>query len=144
MEAIADVTALRPVLNALKAKGLVVSLTPEGRGHLVTHALYMPRELESLKAEAAAGGFSAPSEEPGHAAPAPVRTASPLAAVPAATPSAAAPNRVDTTALDALRQQVDSLQGQVAELRSEVSDLAAALHDATAELQRLKSDLGVG
>src|SRR5688572_4929475 len=51
MEPIADVAALRPVLESLKAKGLLVSLTSAGRGHVVTHALYEPREMEKLRAE---------------------------------------------------------------------------------------------
>lgn len=46
MEAIADLNALRPVLESLMRKGLVVSLTPEGRGQLVTHGLYEPHELK--------------------------------------------------------------------------------------------------
>ena len=49
MEPIADLAALRPVLDSLKSKGLVVALTPEGRGHVVTHALYKPREFDALK-----------------------------------------------------------------------------------------------
>ena len=54
MEPIADVAALRPVLASLKEKRLVLSLTSEGRGHVVTHNLYEPRELEKVRAEAAA------------------------------------------------------------------------------------------
>ena len=50
MEPIADLAALQPVLDSLKSKGLVVALTPEGRGHVVSHALYQPRELETLRA----------------------------------------------------------------------------------------------
>ena len=56
MEPIADLAALRPLLDSLKAKGLVVALTPEGRGHVVTHALYRPREMEALKAKYQGGG----------------------------------------------------------------------------------------
>src|SRR5688572_10356687 len=37
MEPITDLAALRPVLQSLKEKGLLVSLTSEGRGHVVTH-----------------------------------------------------------------------------------------------------------
>ena len=51
MEPLPDLAALRQVLASLKAKGLVVSLTPEGRGHVVAHALYPPREMERLQAE---------------------------------------------------------------------------------------------
>ena len=51
MDNIADLSALRTILSSLTAKGLVVSLTPEGRGHVVTHNLYKPRELENLRAK---------------------------------------------------------------------------------------------
>ncbi len=51
MDPIPDLAALRPVLESLKQKRLVVSLSPEGRGHVVTHALYKPAELEKLRAE---------------------------------------------------------------------------------------------
>jgi uncharacterized protein YceH (UPF0502 family) len=51
MEPIADLAALRSVLDGLKARGLVVSLTPEGRGHVVTHGLYRPPEMDRLRQE---------------------------------------------------------------------------------------------
>ena len=31
------------VLDSLKTKQLVIPLTPEGRGHVITHNLYQPR-----------------------------------------------------------------------------------------------------
>jgi uncharacterized protein len=40
MEPIKDLGELRPVLDSLNAKGLIVHLTPPGRGAVVTHALY--------------------------------------------------------------------------------------------------------
>src|SRR5688500_11825741 len=49
MEPIAAVSALRPVLEALKSKRLVISLTSLGRGHIVTHNLYEPQELEKQR-----------------------------------------------------------------------------------------------
>ena len=54
MEPIADLPALRTILASLRGKGLIVSLTPEGRGHALTHNLYEPRELERVKADYAA------------------------------------------------------------------------------------------
>jgi uncharacterized protein YceH (UPF0502 family) len=51
MEPIADVNALRPILGSLRQKGLVISLTSEGRGHVVSHALYPADELEKLRAQ---------------------------------------------------------------------------------------------
>ena len=55
MDPIPDLAALRPILESLKAKGLIVSLTHEGRGHVLTHALYLPEEMESLRARFASG-----------------------------------------------------------------------------------------
>ena len=66
MEPIKDLAELRPVLDSLRAKGLVVFLTPEGRGAIVTHTLYQEREMEKVRREAAA---SAPNDEPQVAAP---------------------------------------------------------------------------
>src|SRR5947207_47618 len=51
MEPIADLAALQPLLEGLMAKGLVIALTPEGRGQVVAHTLYQPSELERLRAE---------------------------------------------------------------------------------------------
>jgi len=66
MEPIADLNALRPVLCALMDKGLVVELTPEGRGQVVTHALYRPHELDELRTRyrEAASARPAASEAP--------------------------------------------------------------------------------
>ena len=50
MEPIADLTALRIVLQSLKDKQLLLELTPEGRGQVVSHNLYKDRELSELTA----------------------------------------------------------------------------------------------
>jgi len=55
MEPIADVAALRPILHSLQEKGLVISLTPEGRGQTVTHALHRPEELQKIRRNVASG-----------------------------------------------------------------------------------------
>jgi uncharacterized protein YceH (UPF0502 family) len=54
MEPIKDLGDLRPVLESLQAKGLVVFLTPEGRGAVVTHTLFQDREMDKVRREAAA------------------------------------------------------------------------------------------
>src|SRR5262249_19657021 len=41
MEPIKDLGELRPTLDALEKKGLIVYLTPHGRGCIVTHTLYL-------------------------------------------------------------------------------------------------------
>jgi uncharacterized protein YceH (UPF0502 family) len=52
MEPIKDLSELQPTLDALHAKGLIVYLSPPGRGSLVTHALFLERELEKVQREA--------------------------------------------------------------------------------------------
>jgi len=49
MEPIAGLSELRPILQALDDKRLVVSLTPEGRGQMITHGLYPDRELQESR-----------------------------------------------------------------------------------------------
>lgn len=55
MESIPDLNALKPILDGLLEKDLIVSLTPPGRGQIVTHNLYTPQRLEELKAQFATG-----------------------------------------------------------------------------------------
>ncbi|MFN8589352.1 MAG: DUF480 domain-containing protein [Candidatus Eisenbacteria bacterium] len=66
MEAIADLAALKPVVEGLVRRGLVIELTPPGRGQLVTHGLGLPGERQ--EAAALAAGAAMRSDEP-HAAP---------------------------------------------------------------------------
>jgi uncharacterized protein len=49
MEPIADLAALRTVLDSLRAKRLIIDITPPGRGQIISHALYEPEELERLR-----------------------------------------------------------------------------------------------
>ncbi|HEY2839339.1 MAG TPA: DUF480 domain-containing protein, partial [Pirellulales bacterium] len=62
MEPIADLSALRPLLESLTAKGLVQSLSPDGRGQVVTHTLYLPEEMEKVHRQHAAAGSTAANE----------------------------------------------------------------------------------
>ena len=72
MEPIAGISELRPIIDSLYAKGLLLYLTPPGRGCIVTHALYQERELEKLRTEhgnmnvevPVAAPVSAPAETP--------------------------------------------------------------------------------
>jgi uncharacterized protein YceH (UPF0502 family) len=49
METIADLSALKPIVDELVRRGLMLELTPPGRGQIVTHNLYPPEELEELQ-----------------------------------------------------------------------------------------------
>jgi len=64
MEPIADVAELKPIVDALVGRGLVVELTPPGRGQLVTHALYTAAEFEEQRRLHGAGAGRAESASP--------------------------------------------------------------------------------
>lgn len=61
MEPIKGLSELQPILDVLQSKGLLLYLTPPGRGCVVTHTLYREQELDKLRQEYAAG---APASEP--------------------------------------------------------------------------------
>ena len=53
MEPIADLAALKPIVDALLERGLMVELTPAGRGQVVSHKLYPAQELAELRSRCA-------------------------------------------------------------------------------------------
>ncbi len=63
MEPIADTNELKPVLDQLVDKRLVLELTPPGRGQVVTHNLYAERELQKVRDIVAAGGFAETADD---------------------------------------------------------------------------------
>ena len=111
MEGIADVAALRPIIDSLMQKELVISLTPAGRGQIVTHNLYLPEQLEKVKRSVGHGGGVEASPTPPASGPAPTA---------AATPSN---DRSDTGAVAELRAEVSELRSEVARMKSEIEDL---------------------
>ena len=130
MEPIADLAALTPVLDSLKSKGLVIGLTPAGRGHAVTHALYKPREIEELKARYAGGGpAGSPDEE------SPRHVSSPSSAE---LPSLGQ-RRVETHAAE---NELSTLRQQMAQFQRELDELRETQSHTADELQALKESLG--
>jgi uncharacterized protein len=149
MDPIPDLGTLRTVVAALKARGLVVGLTPDGRGHVVTHALYGPAEMEKLRAEYRAqsqgdrpsgGSDSAPvsaasqsgsqaadSESAGRgAAPRPPAQGPQAPASPGLSAGERAASELAGT-VAMLRSEVDGLRSDLDRLRREVDDLLAQL-----------------
>lgn len=51
MDRIEGVSELKPIVRGLIKQGLMIELTPPGRGQIVTHNLYQPDELQRLRAE---------------------------------------------------------------------------------------------
>lgn len=127
MEPIPDLQALRPVVDSLKAKELIVPLTPEGRGHVVTHNLYPPGELSRLREK---HGSSDTRSGP---APKSARPASHANATEEA--CLVKPSVVPEGELAALRGDVDLL-------RTQVDELSQAVEVARRELNSLKQQLG--
>jgi uncharacterized protein YceH (UPF0502 family) len=122
MEPIAGLSELKPILHSLIDKGLVKSLTPEGRGQIVTHSLYKDRELEALHGRVA--NLASPPASPRENERAPVARAAP--AMPR--PQAAA-----TPPVEGGSEKFDDLQREVVELREEV----LSLRDRIEKIERL-------
>lgn len=63
MEPIADMNELRPILDSLVNKRLLVELTPAGRGQIVTHNLYEDREILKIRELVGREGFADESHD---------------------------------------------------------------------------------
>lgn len=121
MDAIPDLEALRGHLDRLAERGLVVWLSPPGRGRMLTHGLLPEEKLDKVRRElgmAAASTMSPPAvptrvdgrddevdDEP----------------APSAQPAANAP---DTAAVD---RRIAGLEAEVAALRARLEALEQAL-----------------
>ncbi len=128
MDPIPDLDALRPLLASLREKGLVVSLTPEGRGHVVTHALYEPRELEKLRAEFASATprhDTRSADEPRSACS--PHTAAPIAAEKSAARPAESPSDpyASEQSVSLLRAELEKVREVLAGVRKDLDDLWA-------------------
>ena len=100
MEPIADLAELKPIVDSLVARKLMVELSPPGRGQVVTHGAYPANELSEVRAAASGGTARVVEREPGEAS----RDAAP--------------------ARERAPGELDALAAEVAELRSEVERLS--------------------
>lgn len=101
MEPIKDVAELKPIVAGLIERGLVLSLTPEGRGQIVTHALYLEEEMDKVRRKAAEAAEAAEN------APAKVST----------------PRASSSSAVTDLQEEVSQLRTEVTKLREEIEDI---------------------
>ncbi|MCC7087496.1 MAG: DUF480 domain-containing protein [Pirellulales bacterium] len=129
MEPIADLNAMRTIFSALKAKNLVVELTPPGRGQMISHNLYEPDELERLKERLGSSGGGDESalmaSRPRPDAPAPHVSAE------------ASPMDVSRP-----REEMQSLRTELADLRRELETLVETVRQQERALNDLRSSLG--
>lgn len=132
MDPIPDLAALRQHLDRLTEKGLIVHLTPPGRGHTVAHNLYPEAELAQIKKRYAA----IPIQEPAGVAGEVSADPSPRATVSAPiVPSQSAAASGARMANASLSQELATLRKEVEELRNTVLQLAQ-------DLDHIKQELG--
>jgi uncharacterized protein YceH (UPF0502 family) len=126
LEPIADLAALKPVVDALIGRGLMVELTPAGRGQVVSHNLYLAHELAEQRARFAGHvphGAGSGGEEP-------AAGQAPAAASHAPTLRDPVAPAVAASTLASLGDEVAELRAEVAALRAQVRDLEARLTEA--------------
>ncbi len=136
MEPIKDLNDLRPTLDALETKGLIQYLTPLGRGSVVTHSLYLDREMEKVRREAGAtpsstttsGGWVRAKGEPPEPAVSPPVTSR------------------DASNSERLREHLDSLRDELAAVKRELEaargEFATAAEELRRDLDQLNRQLG--
>ncbi|PHS19065.1 MAG: hypothetical protein COA78_01110 [Blastopirellula sp.] len=123
MGKIPDIGSLRPLVEDLQRKKLVVALTAPGRGQIVTHGLYEPREHDRLL------------EKHGRtsAEPVPERSAAPVNSPTSHTESAAPIQSAETITasetplIKELQQEMQELRGEVGRLKKEIEDIWSSL-----------------
>jgi len=120
MEPIADLAALKPVVDSLVKKGLMVELTAAGRGQIISHNLYKERELTEIKAQFANYVPPAGSADESD------RSAA-LRQAPAARPAGVTAD------------EFAELSVEVAELRAEVARLRELVQNLESKLQAVLS-----
>ena len=123
MDPIPDLDVLRGLLDRLATKGLVVWLSPPGRGRMLTHGLLPPEKLDKVRAHLGmtAGAVAAPA---GIESPAAALVGEP------SLPAAATPQPLERPAAGG-----PQLADRVAQLEAQVADLVA-------RLASLEQDLG--
>jgi uncharacterized protein YceH (UPF0502 family) len=137
MEPIKGLDELGPILQSLQAKSLIVYLTPPGRGAVITHNLYQPREIEKVRRE---HGVSMP--EDGHPRPQPVIERDEPAHAPAPTPMAPPrPQPVPASSPSNASSEVTALREEVAHLRTSLSAFRDETEASIAILQEQLTDL---
>ncbi len=133
MEVIADLAALKPIVDGLLERGLMIELSPAGRGQVVSHNLYPPSELSELKTQHSGHVPRAnsleidesTSEPPRRSDPTPARSSAEVSPAPA--PPVADAGAEQASELAQLRDQVAVLSDLVTSLQDRVRELASRL-----------------
>jgi uncharacterized protein YceH (UPF0502 family) len=124
MEPIADTAALKPVVDSLVKRGLMIEVTAPGRGQIVSHNLYKERELNELKTRFAGHVPSAAYDD--EAPPRVTGTAGAAAAV--YTGARVTPPGVTADQFAELSVEVAELRAEVGRLKDQLSSLETKLN----------------
>jgi uncharacterized protein YceH (UPF0502 family) len=104
MDPIQDLDTLRGHLDALAARGLVVWLSPPGRGRMLTHGLLPAEKLDKVRTQLGMGS-------------------TPSAAVEGRNESDAPAPRDDASSSGSLEQRVADLEAALADVRARLAEL---------------------
>lgn len=140
MEKIPDQGELRNVIRNLLDKDLMVELTPQGRGQMVTHNLFTDRERERNKNSVPNPPVArAPLPETSSTNPEERATVEERSLPPAGEPSLAEStnSREPAVATTTSSQEIDELKTQVELLTDSVSDLSERLERMEEQLRSL-------
>jgi hypothetical protein len=131
MEPIPGISDLRPLIESLRQKKLIILLTPPGRGCVLTHALYQDQEIAKIRSE---HGNVVVGDEPftdDDESPPPSR--------PAAQPARPVATSAPQPTFSQPQVSTADFQRQLTELREELTDEISKLRS---ELEDLKQQLG--
>jgi uncharacterized protein YceH (UPF0502 family) len=134
MEPIKGLTELQPTLDSLEVKGLIQYLTPPGRGSVVTHTLYLDREMDKVRREAGAQSEGVSQTSPV------ARGQGESALLRDDTPSHR-PSPTERVSVDVVREQIDSLRNQLASVKRELDATRDEFTAAAATLRRVLDQL---
>jgi uncharacterized protein YceH (UPF0502 family) len=138
MEPIKDLGELQPTLDSLHAKGLVVFLSPPGRGSVITHALYLEREQEKMQREAGMLLSAAQATRP------PAEGTEEHAVPLARNLDDVEPSSRRATSTLAPPSDANNLMHQLEQLHDEVAELKRDLHAARSEFEAKSEELRRG
>jgi uncharacterized protein len=140
MDPIADLTALKTILDVLKAKRLIMSLSPEGRGQVVSHTLYKPREVEALKTKYAGTTAASSSYHDEFADDVPVTR--PVSKPATILPRTTVPHVGSSNQMANMQRDIELLRTEMTQLRADFETVSAEQKCLANELRSLKESLG--
>jgi uncharacterized protein YceH (UPF0502 family) len=130
MEPIPGISELRPLVESLRKKKLIILLTPPGRGCVLTHALYQDQELAKVRAEhgnITVGDEPFTEDEDAPSAPVAAVVQRPSVSVSSSSSSPAPSSAPAVDFRSELAELREELTNEISQLRRELDDLKQQL-----------------